>query len=204
MGSELDLLEQLAADINVWFPELQGRAIAVSDAKPTKQNLPGLPMVMVSFANEITAAGRTTGFNLSQRSQAELIDTFVVEFWLKTSRSIEDQGKSETPFWAYYRYQDIRDKLLTCLTGYLGPKKERVWYVGLAQETAEYAVILVFTFQSHYNWCPDDAILDERYAKSGDGFAITDQTIKAVVCRPKIVCCPDPDCETKEKEDPCQ
>lgn len=197
---KLDLIQQLAVDIGKWFPELEGRSLGVSDARPTKDNLPSLPLVMVSFASELTAAGRTGATNLSQRSEFEIVDSFVVEFWLKSHKDTTLNGSAETPFWTYYSYEAIRDRLLSYLIGWTGPKKERIWYTGLGQETTEYAIVLVFSFQSHYNWCPDADVEAIKY--EGDGGAINSRTFDVNICAPKVVCCPNPDCEQEEQK-PC-
>src|SRR5262245_60340890 len=106
MGTGLTLLPSLAKDIATWFPELEGRSIAVSDAKISRQNMPTLPLVMVSFAHELVGATATASVNLSQRGEFEVIDEFVVEFWLKPSRIVKDNSV-ETPFWSFYDYEAI-------------------------------------------------------------------------------------------------
>lgn len=200
-AKELDLIQDLAVNIGKWFPELGGRSLGVSDARPSKDNLPTLPIAMTSFASEITEAGRRGSVSLAQRSEFSIIDTIVVEFWLKPLKETDVDGLAETPFWTYYSYEAIRNRLLTYLTTYIGPQHQKIGYVGLGQETTEYAIVLVFTFQAYYEWCADEALLEAMYP--GDGQPINCKTFDTRICEPKIVCCPDPDCvEEVEKKCP--
>jgi hypothetical protein len=180
-------LPALAAQIAVWFPELGGRALAVSNAHITKVNVPTLPLVMVAFV-------RGTG-DQAARSYSptfDLIDHFVVEFWLEPSRYKKANG-SETPFWSYYDYEAVRTKLLSNLGRWDTPDGEHIAYRYLTIGADELAVTLSFGFISTKKFCPID---DEK----GEPFAISFD-----LCPPKG-CCPDVECfDVKENEkcDPC-
>lgn len=186
------LLPTLAKDIGTWFVELDGRSIAVSEARITKENMPTLPLVMVAFAREVPA---TAPADLT-RAQNSMVDSFVVEFWMTPSIYTNNQG-AVTPFWGYYDYEAIRDRLLSNLRGYVGPAGERIKYVSLTQESDALAVVLTFTFVAMYEWCSDDA--QRADCQDGDGQAISDRTFKARICEPKVVSCPPcPEPETEK------
>lgn len=177
----MTLLPKIAADVAKWFPELEGRALAVTDADQlTRENTPKLPLVMVALAREqsdqpINAA----------KSLINLRDEFIIEFWLEPNRYKRSNG-TESPFWSYFDYQSIRDRLLIGFTdGYLGPDGERISYRYLAQESSNFAIVLTFTFTASYQWCMDGSVSDE------DGVVITPSVWKTNICAPKGECLPD-------------
>lgn len=203
------LLVQVAADIAAWFPELNGRSLAVSDAQITKQNLPNLPLVMVAFANEapgyVNPSRQTASpVNLSQTDTINLRDDFVVEYWLKPVRYVRADN-TESPFWNYFDYQAIRDRLLSGFIGYRGPLGERIWYAGLNVVSDEYATVLTFTFQAQFTWCPDEGLVNAcavaRGVPQGDGDLITARTFLFSICAPRVVYCPKEDNSNEVKSD---
>ena len=145
---EYRLLPALADAITEWFPELGGRALAVSDMLVDKQNTPTLPLVLVAFV-------RSTA-NPPLRNHYEefpIDDVFIVQFWMKPLRQKRADG-SETPFWTYYPYEYVRNKLLTHLVEWMPPNKERIGYRGLTVTADQFAVVLTFQFVAHFDWCP--------------------------------------------------
>src|SRR5262245_5153811 len=142
------LLPSLAEAIAEWFPELNGRALAVSECTVTKENVPTLPLVMLAFVRS-TATPPTH----SRAEMFEMTDAFIVEFWLEPARYKKANG-SQTPFWSYYDYEQIRDKLLTNLAYWEAPGGERISYRGLMLEAEEMAVTLTFSFNATFRWCP--------------------------------------------------
>lgn len=182
------LLPSIAADVALWFPELGGRSIAVSEAQISKQNLPTLPLVMVSLARQTNQDAPIQ----AARHTLNLMDRFVIEFWLEPARIHKADG-TETPFWAYYDYEAIRDRLLAGLTGgYLGPNSERISYFNMTMESDAYAVTLAFTFNATYQWCVDAAL--EEACKSAtesvqyDGIPITPSMLQMKICAPRSEC----------------
>lgn len=144
-----DFLEKAAAAIAEWFPELGGRAFAVSEVDPfdNKTNIPTLPVAVVALVRETynhNWRGRTTEF--------DFITNFVVEFMLPPSR-IQRANGSETPFWSFYDYKKIRDGLLSNF-----PKWEHgggIEFVSMDQEADPLAVYISFSFNRHARWCAD-------------------------------------------------
>jgi len=145
--SETRFLPALAEKIASWFPELGGRALAVSEVSITKENVPTLPLAMVAFIR--SNANPNTHSNIGM---FEIADTFVVDFWLEPARYKKSNG-TETPFWSYYDYEKIRDTLLSNLTTWDSPGGERIAYRGMTIEAEPLAVTLTFTFIATFRWC---------------------------------------------------
>lgn len=144
---EKRFLPAVALAVAEWFPILEGRALAVSEASITKENIPTLPLVMVAFArstSEQSAHSRSEMF--------ECQDAFVIEFLMKPERYKRRDG-SDSPFWSYYDYEEIRDTLLEGFTEWMGPGDERVAYRGMTITADPLAVDLTFAFLATYTWC---------------------------------------------------
>src|SRR5262245_3630807 len=183
---ETRFLPALAEAISEWFPELGGRSLAVSDATITKENIPTLPLVMVAFVRSAASPPRR-----SSHETFEVIDTIIVEFWLAPERYKRANG-SETPFWSYYDYEAIRDKLLSYMVRWETPSGERISYIGLQIQADALSVTLTFTFEVMFRWCP--SIPPDQ----GVPF-----TIKTMLCAPEG-CCPDIICVDPNPCDPCK
>src|SRR5262245_8839046 len=110
--TEQRFLPALAEAVAQWFPELGGRALAVSEVTITKENVPTLPLAMVGYAHGIITGNPP---QRSSKTEYNFQDWFVIEFWLEPARYKKANG-SETPFWSYYPYEAIRDTLLTNLS----------------------------------------------------------------------------------------
>lgn len=175
-------LPALADAIADWFPELGGRALAVSEVELTKENVPTLPLAMTAFVRSLAeppVRGPATMFDIT--------DTFIVEFWLPPARYKKANG-SETPFWSYYDYEAIRDTLLSNLAYWESPNGERIAYRGMMVEADVFAVTLTFTFIAVFRWCPD------KPPALGEPI----RSVGFTLCVPEA-CCP----ETCYEEDPC-
>jgi hypothetical protein len=177
-------LPALAEAITEWFPELGGRALAVSNAQITKLNVPTLPLVMVAFA-------RGVGDQSTQNYQPsfKLTDNFIIEFWLQPERYKKANG-AETPFWSYYDYEAIRTKLLSNLGRWDTPDGEHIAYRYLTIGADELAVTLSFGFVAVKQFCPIDPAQGEPFTISFD------------LCPPKG-CCPEIECFDIPENDQC-
>ena len=175
---EKRFLPALAEAIAVWFPELGGRALAVSDITVTKENIPTLPLCLVAFTRSLANPPTRNSYE-----EIHVQDAFIVEFWLEPMR-YKRTDSSETPFWTYYPYDTIRDKLLTNITQWQSPGKERIAYRTLTISADAMAVMLTFGFTANFEWCPKV----DRY---GIPFEISVNLCTPVACVPEI-CEPDP------------
>jgi len=185
---ETRLMPALAAQIAIWFPSLGGRAMAVSESAVTKENLPTLPLAVVAFARGV--GDQSTK---ARQSQFEIEDHFIIEFWLEPEMYQRADG-SDAPFWSYYNYEAIRDKLLTHLATWQAPRNARIAYRTLNIEADHFAVTVTFGFIACINWkacvdAPPDWIIDRI------GFNL---------CAPASECCVPACFEPKPCEDPCK
>jgi hypothetical protein len=180
---EKRFLPALADAVADWFPELEGRSVAVSDSAVTKENVPTLPLVVVALARSTSdppTKSRTEVF--------DVVDSFVVEFWLAPVRGKKRDG-TELPFWSYYPYEYIRDNLLTNVVRWTPPEVGMIIaYRSMTIEADQFAVTITFSFDAHFRWCPS------KPPDRGSPF-----TIGFGLCPPESCC---PQCDDKE-DDPC-
>jgi len=194
-NEEKRFLPAVAAAIADWFyPMLHDpldlnappRSVAVSDVDITMENIPTLPLVLVAFTN-------STGEQLLRSSSEEfkLTDTFVVDFWLQPMRIKSKATGKDTPYWNYYPYEFIRNRLIKGFSKFKGPNGEHVAYRRLQVEADPLAARLTFTFVATFQWCMKDeqVVMD---LISDIGFRM---------CIPES-CIPEPECP--EPQDECQ
>ena len=174
-------LPAVAEAIKEWFPGLGGRSFAVSDAAINKENVPTLPLVMVALTRSVGDASTKT---VSETFQMQ--DAFIVEFWLEPERYKRDNG-TETPFWSYYDYEYVRDRLLKNMVRWVPPNNEIISYRSLNVEADALAVTLTFGFIATFTWCFKDKEKDQ-----GDPF-------KLGICLKA-----DKSCCIPEEIDPCR
>jgi hypothetical protein len=179
---ETRFLPAVAEAVAAWFPDLGGRAIAVSEVSITKDNVPTLPLALVAFVRSVSEQPAN-----SRVEMFDITDTFIVDFWLPPARYKTASG-AETPYWSYYDYEGIRDKLLTNLSRWQTPGGERIAYRGMVIEAEPLAVTLTFTFIANFRWCPTGP------KEKGDKF-----TVEFNLCAPES-CIPD---HCPEPVDPC-
>ncbi len=171
---EKRFLPALANAIAEWFPDLGGRSMAVSQVTVTKENVPTLPLAMCAFAK-----GTGKSASNSQFGYVDIEDTIIIEFWLKPLRYKNGNG-TETPFWSYYPYDQLRDTLLHNLAIWPTPNNERLGYRSMHIDADPFAVTIAFSFVVKFQWCAD------RSDMTGDAFKISFN-----LCTPPGTCLPD-------------
>ena len=177
----------LASAIRGWFPELNGRSIAVSEIDPiSKTNMPKLPICFVALMKEV-GNGSGSGSNAKATPEELLMVSFVFE---PERYQREDGG--ESPFWAFFDYDSLRDRLLTFLLGWKTPRGARLNYFGLDVESDSFAILINFQFKHNFTWCP---------IEEGDP-GIKDWSFKVNVCPAQPLPCLEP-VIPDEEEDPC-
>ena len=183
------LLPALAAKIAEWFPELGGRAMAVSESAVTKENIPTLPLAVTAFVRAVGEQSQVT-----RQSQYEIVDHFIVEFWLPSEKYQRANG-SDAPFWSYYNYEAIRDKLLTNMAAWQPPRNARIAFRALDTEADHLAVTMTFGFVAAINW----------RVCSIPGPDMIINGIPVNICVPESNCCIPEDCfDPPTCEDPCK
>ena len=183
------LLPSLASDLKDWFPESGGRVIAVSNSEVTRENMPSLPLIMLALDKETATHHQKSG------AYPEITEEFRVEFWSTPGRYRREDG-SETPFWSFYNYAAVRDRLLARLRDWQSPQGSRLQYVELEVESHPFATVLCFHFKHEFRWCPDVVDTDDDVL-SGDGkplvlsarFEPIGQTLVECECEPKQTEC---------------
>lgn len=188
------MIPAIAAAIAEWFPELNGRSIAVSEVEPfaDKTNVPTLPIAVVALVAETGEQTRNGGGKIN------LTSDILVQFIFEPIKYNREDG-SELPFFAFYDYEPIRDKLLEQTAKWRGPGNFGLSYTGLTVESTPFAVYIAFSFTAVKDWC-QAAPVDEcgNPVKEGHDLLILYNVCPA---SSKIPCC---DCEpTPEPEDPC-
>jgi hypothetical protein len=176
-------LPALAEALKEWFPDVGDRAAAVSEIAITKENIPTLPLILVAFQRSESAQLRR---NYSE--EFTMTDTFIVELWMPPAR-IKRPDNTETPFWSYYPYEEIRDIMVSNTTRWIGPGGQRASFRSLTIEADAFAVVMTFTFTSTFQWCAS-------YGDNGEPFKIGFN-----LCTPKS-CVPDSCIE--ELDDKCR
>lgn len=173
-------LPTLAKNVAKWFPELEGRALAVSESDITKDNIPTLPLCMVALVSEKSES------NWQTRRDPEITEDFLIEFWFEPERYKNSEG-GITPFWAYYNYERIRDTLIEESLRWETPKGGRIEYQSMTIEAEDFAVVLSFRFDHEFKWCPPVKEVGCDQEPEIDGLPF-DIKVSATM-RPDDVCC---------------
>lgn len=173
----------LARAIAEWFPELGGRSIAVSEAKITRDNVPTLPLCMVSLMREVGNDSVRT-----QRTEPE--EQLVAEFWFEPAKYSNGETNAETPFWAFYDYDLLRDRLVTHLRHWLSPHGSRVEYFALEVDSDQFATVITFQLRHQFVFCELDPYEDPCSPEFlyGDGHLITPATFDLNLIEPCEPC----------------
>jgi hypothetical protein len=168
------------------FPEFNRRVVAVSEAEVTADNVPNDPIIFVSLINAPVEADERTGRKMT------ITENILVEFWKKTEKITSQKTGRDTPFWAFYDYDDILERFFTMLEDFRSPRGNRVVPVQMDMEASNAALMLPFTLRHRFDFCARE--------KEDEGTAFT---ISWGAC-PKSHN-PDPCCEEEGNgQDQCQ
>lgn len=163
MDENLSYTERLALRIADWLPELNGRVFPVSEVDPfTDATMPSLPLAVLAVVRETYA-----DLNAS-------VTEYSLEIMLEPRRYERSKG-GQTPFWAYYDYTGIRDRLI----GHF-QNDGALTMTALDIEADNLAVFMSFSFQRRFRWClpPTQGVPAEISMTMKPG------------------CLPDPDCKS--------
>lgn len=150
----LSTIPALAEAIKTWFPELDGRVLPVSEAEVTVENMPTLPLVMIAL-QKLTFGGSMGRSN----NPLKMNEDILIQFWLKPERYRLANG-AQSPFWSYYDYDAILDKLVIGIEAWTSPRNIRLSLEALDIETDEFAVVITVRVTHATLWCrPDDSEL---------------------------------------------
>lgn len=140
-------LPQLAANLAVWFPEFQNRSLAVSEMEMTRDVKPALPIILVTLVKE-------TAKHTVKTRKVTVTQDILIEFWIASKKYVSSDGK-DSPFWAYYDFENVRDRLVQKLLNWVTPRDSKLEYDGLVVDANEYAVQLCFRLKHTYDFCEE-------------------------------------------------
>lgn len=154
----MSFLPALAEHIAKSFPELNGRAVAVSEVEVKKDAVPTLPVCMLALEHESGGGKQIT-------NQLSLTETFIIDFWLKP-KTIDAYGQS-IAFYAFYDYETIRNRLIEALNKFEYEGIGTLYYVKLEPDVTSFAARLKFTFERQALWCRPPVTPEETEALAG-------------------------------------
>lgn len=131
------------------FPEYNSRVIAVSEADVQEDNIPSEPLIMVSCVNVLFSGG-----DVKTNQEVEVTENLVIEFWDKTEQ-VKNRNKQDTPFWAFYDYDDILERMAVFGNEFRSPRKNRIKLQRMDIDSSKAALVLAFTAQHVFVACRD-------------------------------------------------
>lgn len=144
-------LYDVAEEIKRLVPELKNRSVVVSDAAPTEENTPKLPIAMTMMER------MDFGHNPTSNQPIQTTEKFVVEIWLELPSNKDTKG-NETAYWAAYNYEPLVRRVVSGLVQF--GRKQRGEYaiqaVSLDYGVNSFAVVLTFKFNFVYPFCMED------------------------------------------------
>lgn len=141
-------LPYIAAKVATWFPELEGRAVAVMDDDITATTAPTLPMAMVMLNNIATVGAG----DIQTVAKLDLIQDIAIEFWFSPDRYKKIDRKTDSPFWAYRDFYSLMDRLIVGMRDDFSDLGS-IEFVSMEPGTTELAVMFEFRFRITSAWC---------------------------------------------------
>lgn len=152
-------LPEVAQAVAKEFTEMGGRAIPVVgiDGKAflTEQQAITLPYALIGLDD---GQGERSGV-IIRKSNMSINDTFVIEMAFQAVKYKFKNG-AETPLWAYFDFEKIRDRLFKALIE-LGEDRDIMFqYVSMDISSDQRGVYIEFTIRQSYEWCSNDDSAD--------------------------------------------
>lgn len=143
------VLRDLAVAIAGAFPEVEDRAFAVSEWDLTAENVPSkFPICVLALGREQYDWGPSN----NSSKEKWVSETVIVKFLMQPERMRRADG-SESPFWRFYDYSEVRDRCLDLLEDYRSPSGGRIIPQSLDIGADQLAVELTFTLMHRFKWC---------------------------------------------------
>lgn len=142
------LIVAFAALVAANFEELGGRSIAVSEVDPfgDKTNVPTLPIAFTALVGEQASQSSNGGGQI--KLQSDILLQFVF-----TPIKYQREDGAATPFFAFYDYEALRNRLLAAVHGWRTPNNGGLAYKSLDVTSDEFAVYIAFRFTASEVWC---------------------------------------------------
>jgi hypothetical protein len=173
---EPETLPAVAALLREHIPALLGRAIPVTEALVTQDNIPKLPLAIV--------APLIQNFTQTTNDRMTVAEDFVIEVWLEPRME-----NNSTALWAYYNYNKFRNDLFNLFGSWRTPTNGAVRFISLDVESNLLATVMTFRMRATYDVEADADELEEP------------AIISFNLCTPASPVCL-PECEQQE-QDPC-
>jgi len=143
-------LPALAKAIATNFPELTNRVVAVTEVEAFNQTSDSvkLPLAIVALLSEKGTQRADGGGNVNVE------DDIIVQFMFTPEKYTNAEDR-DTPFFAFYDYEALRDKLLSLTSFWRSPRNGGLSYQSLELETDESAVYVTFRFKLTEKLCVD-------------------------------------------------
>lgn len=156
-SNRLTLPEIAKRIVSPAFPELEGRAIAVTgvDDDPEAAKSIKFPFALIGLRIGDTEGPAVIGANL----KINLRDNFIIEFNMKKERYKNREG-AETSLFSYYDYETIRDRLFNAMAEFAGEHGITFEFVSLDISTEGDSVYIEFQFRQIYEWCEAERVGD--------------------------------------------
>lgn len=131
------------------FPEYNNRVVAVSEVDIMEDNIPSEPIIFVATTNVVFSGGGV-------RTNAEMFATerLIIEFWNKTAQ-VKDRNKKDTPFWAFFDYDDILVRMGIFSNEFRSPRGNRVSLQQMDIDSSKAALMLAFSLEHTFKICRD-------------------------------------------------
>jgi hypothetical protein len=147
--SVTDTLPAIAAEIARYFPELNGRSVAVADAAIVQNKGSSsvtLPVCMVALAKETSDAPSTSARNPT------IVVHFTAIFMFPKIKYAKESGV-ESQFWAFSHYETIRNRMIKLGQTWQTPEGAHLGFVGLDQTVDETSIDTNVTMKYQFKWC---------------------------------------------------
>lgn len=141
--------EELATEVRRRFPELQGRAFAVSEIEPLRApSVPlTLPLAAVALLRIVNVGDPDDHLSLQE--------LFVVEFMFQTAAYQTQEGRA-TMFVSFYDYEDIVERMGNLCMEWITPRRSRLKFQRMNIEALPRFVCMSFTLAHNWRWCPGE------------------------------------------------
>jgi hypothetical protein len=132
------------------FPELQGRAIAVTAENIRDKEDITLPACLLSLFSSLPSPSVVLGSS----GDANLQDDYIIQFMFEAKQYT--RNNAAIPVWSYYDYVTVRHRLFVALNDFAARNDISLRFISLEVESDDIAVVLTFRFRQEFPWCEDD------------------------------------------------
>ena len=132
------------------FSDFKAPVIAVSDLKPMRESSYGanLPVILVMLAEETVVEKMRLGVSMQE---PVLRASMEIGFLLPPNTHLA--SGAETPFFAHYDHEGIRDRLMEMAASWRPSNGAALSYAGVTVHAMHHAVLMCFRMTAEWRWC---------------------------------------------------